>query len=59
MLIFNPYDLNHVAMLSDWLEDKKKGINRDCPFYTSAQLMSMMEKKKKKQIKLKGLLKAK
>lgn len=59
MLVFNPYDLNHVGMMNDWLTDKKKGIDRPCPFYNSAQMKSMTVKKKKKPLKLKGILKSK
>jgi len=59
MLIFNPYDLEHVGMMNDWLADKKKGIDRPCPFYTKTQLKSMSVKKKNKRIVHKGLLKTK
>lgn len=59
MLIFNPYDLDHVGMLNEWLADKKKGIDRPCPFYTKSQLKLMSVKKKNKRIARKGLLRQK
>lgn len=58
MLIFNPYDLEHVAMMREWLADEQKGIVKACPFYNSAQMKSMSVKKKKKTLKLKGILKS-
>lgn len=41
--IFNPYDLDHVARLNKWLEDKKRGICMPCPFW----LVKTIKKSKK------------
>ena len=43
MEIFNPYDLDHVARLNKWLEDKKRGMCMPCPF----RLVKTIKKSKK------------
>ncbi len=57
MLIFNPYDLDHVALLNNWLAKKRRGVVIACPFYTRSQMELMIAKKKKGAIKQKGILK--
>jgi hypothetical protein len=58
MLEFNPYNLEHVAMMEEWLADKKRGINKPCPFLTREQMEAMQTRKKKKKVAINaGLLK--
>ena len=48
----------HVAILNEWLADKKKGIVRPCPFLRKDRMKAMTtRKKKKKALTNVGLLK--
>lgn len=59
MLVFNPYDLTHIAMMDDWLNDKKRGVIRPCPFLNSEQVEKLTKRKMKtKRIKA-GIFKQK
>jgi len=51
--VFNPYDLEHIAIAMQWLKDIQ--IKRDTPY--PFQVITNSTKKKKKRVPTQGLLK--